>query len=283
VSGLRLLVLDAYAKAGREALVGAGGTPAGSLYASLLQRLAPGVRVDVAHPADGEPLLPAGRALCDYAGIVWTGSSLTIHAAEDERVRAQVELAREIRRQGIRSFGSCWAAQIACVAAGGRCDANPRGREFGVSRSIVLTDAGRAHPLYRDKPARFDGLTSHADHVVSLGSGTARLAGNAWSAVQAVSVDEPDDHFWAVQYHPEYDLHEVASLARQRRDELVAQGAFASNEAADAWIADMEKLHRDPSQHALARRHGLDASVLDEELRTREVRNWLASLDGRAP
>jgi GMP synthase (glutamine-hydrolysing) len=280
---VQLLVLDAYAKSGREALTRAGGSEAGALYAALLERLAPGVRIDIAFPADGSPKLPAGRTLADYAGIVWTGSSLTIHAAEDERVRRQIELAREIRRRKIRSFGSCWAAQIANVAAGGHCGANPRGREFGVSRHIVLSDAGRKHPLYRDKPARFDAFTSHADHVLTLGPGTTRLAGNAWSDVQALAVDDPDQHFWAVQYHPEYDLHEVASLARLRRDELVSQGTFEDTEAADRFIADLQALHRDPSRRDLAEAHGLDESVLDESLRTREVRNWLDSLPARTP
>jgi GMP synthase (glutamine-hydrolysing) len=276
---VRLLVLDAYAEPGREALSSAGGTQAGPLYRGLLERLSPGAAVDVVHPADGPLRLPTGRSLSSYAGIVWTGSSLTIHEAEDARVRRQIELAREIRSQGIRSFGSCWAAQIATVAAGGRCAANPRGREFGVARRIELTPAGRDHPLFRDKPARFDALTSHADHVVEIGPRSARLAGNGWSEVQAVSVQDPDGHFWAVQYHPEYDLHEVASLARLRRDELVALGTFRDAAEADGWIADLETLHADPSRRDLAADHGLDETVLDESLRTREVRNWLLSLE----
>jgi GMP synthase (glutamine-hydrolysing) len=99
--------------------------------------------------------------------------------------------------------------------------------------------------------------------------------------VQAVSVERGPGRFWAVQYHPEYDLHEVASLCRLRADELVAQGSFASRAAADRYADDLETLHRDPSRSDLARAHGLGPDLLDADLRTREVRNWLKALGGR--
>ena len=274
----RLLVLDAYAPEGRAALRDVGATEAGRLYERLLVRLAPGATVDVRYPADPDPELPSGDALASYDGVVWTGSSLTILAADDPPVRRQVELAREVYAAGVPSFGSCWAAQVSVVAAGGRCAANPRGREFGVSRRIALNDAGRAHPLFAGKPPVFDAFTSHADEIVTLADGAALLASNDWSRVQAVSVEHGPGRFWAVQYHPEYDLHEVASLCRLRAPELVAQGTFADAAAAKRYAEDLESLHRDPAQDDLARALGIGADLLDPDLRTREVRNWLAQL-----
>ncbi len=275
----RLLVLDAYAPEGRAAVRGAGGTEAGALYRRMLEGLAPGARVDVAYPADPSPELPSAAELSAYDGVVWTGSSLTIHESDDPRVSAQVGFARRVFDVGVPSFGSCWAAQLAVVAAGGRCAASPRGREFGISRQIALEASGREHPLYAGKPATFDAFTSHADEIAELPSGATRLAGNAWSHVQAVDVRHGAGRFWAVQYHPEYDLHEVACLCRLRRDELVAQGTFASAEEADRWIEAAEALHADPSQRPPGLE--LDAS-LAEAGRTIEVRNWLDSLGSDA-
>jgi GMP synthase (glutamine-hydrolysing) len=279
MGGLRLLVLDAYAPEGREALRGVGGTEAGRLYARLLRRLAPDARVEVVYPADEGPVLPAGEELAAHDGVVWTGSSLTIHA-DDPRVRRQVDFARAVFAAGVPSFGSCWAAQLAAVAAGGRCAPSPKGREFGVSRRIALSAAGRAHPLFRGKPPVFDAFTSHEDEVVDLADGAVLLASNAWSRVQALAVTSWGGRFWALQYHPEYDLHEVASLGRLRADELVAQGSFADRAAAEAWVERLEALHADPSRLDLARALGLGPDLLDEELRSVEVRNWLASLGG---
>ncbi len=272
---LRFLVLDAYPPEGREALRKAGASEAGALYARMLSQFEPGARIDVACPADPDPRLPKGAALAGYDAVAWTGSSLTIHHEGDDRVRRQVEFARAVLEAGLPSFGSCWAAQVAAVAAGGRCAASPRGREFGVSRKITLSPEGRAHPLYEGKPAVFDAFTSHGDEVVELPASGTLLAANRFSRVQALVLTLGPGSFWAVQYHPEYDLHEVASLCRVRADELVAQGTFADRAALDAWVADLETLHRDPARGDLAWRLGLDEDVLDPQLRQLEARNWI--------
>jgi len=280
---LRILVLDAYAPEGREALCGAGGTEAGALYRAMLERLAPGVEVEVAYPADApaaDGQLPEEPDLADYDGLAWTGSSLTIHDRRDPRVGRQVELARAAYRAGVPSFGSCWAAQLAVVASGGRCARHPKGREFGIARRIRLSAEGTAHPLFAGRPAVFDAFTSHEDEVVELASGTL-LASNDWSRVQAVSVQRGPGVFWALQYHPEYDLREVASLCRLRRDELVRQGCFPSVEAAEQAAEEMEALHTDPSRRDLAESLGVGCELLDFGARTIEARNWLDFLTSR--
>lgn len=282
MTALRLLVLDAYTPEGREALRDAGGTEAGRLYSRILRRLAPAAQIEIAYPADPAPDLPAEASLREFDGIAWTGSSLTIHREDDPRVHRQVEFARAAFRAGVPSFGSCWAAQLAVVAAGGRCAVSPRGREFGVARRIELSAAGRSHPLFSGRAKQFDGFTSHQDEVVDLGTNASLLASNAWSRVQAVSVEHAAGRFWAVQYHPEYDPHEVASLCRLRADELIAQGMFVDRGAADEYIDALEALHADPTATEIAVELGIGRDLLDPDLRTHEVRNWLDSLPERA-
>jgi len=275
---LRFLVLDAYPREGRAAVQAAGGTLAGELYARLLRRLAPGCDVDILCPADLDAELPAGVGLADYDGITWTGSSLTIYHDHDERVRRQIEFARAAFAAGVPSFGSCWAAQLSVVATGGRCAANPRGREFGIARRIQLTPTALEHPLYAGKPARFDAFTSHADHIVEVGPAAALLAANEFSPVQAVAVTYDRGWFWAVQYHPEYDLHEVAALCVLRTEELVRQGTFADAAAARHYIEQLEALHADPTRADLRAALQVEPALLDEEQRTREVANWIAAV-----
>jgi GMP synthase (glutamine-hydrolysing) len=274
---LRFLVCDAYPRDGRAGLQKAGATLAGHLYERVLQRLEPQAQIDIIYPADVDVALPSGAGLADYDGIVWTGSSLTIYRDEDARVRRQVELARAAYDAGIPSFGSCWAAQIAVVAAGGTCAANPKGREFGISRRIELNDAGRAHPMYRGKAPRFDAFTSHADEITVIPPSAQLLASNEFSHVQAVAV-ESRGIFWAVQYHPEYDLHEVARLCVFRTEELVRQGTFGNRAQAEQWIAQLEALHSDPTRLDLMRALDVDASLLDDTQRTIEARNWIDEL-----
>ncbi len=267
----RVLVIDAYPREGRAKLTDAGGTEAGTLYRSMLERIWPGIETHVCHPADGE--LPASGELSRYDGATWTGSNLSILDADDPRVARQIGLARNLVEAGVPNFGSCFAIQIAAVALGGRCGASPNGREFGISREIRLSVQGRDHPLYRGKPAVFDAFTSHADEVVALPEDTDLLASNAWSNVQGASLR--DGAFQAVQYHPEYDLHEVASLCRLRKQELIRQRTFQNGAEADRYVEELEALHADPTRADLAESLDVGETLLDPEVRTVEVRNWL--------
>ena len=278
MASLRFLVIDGYRRDGRESLSMAGATTAGKLYERMLLDCHPDSSVDILYPADPGSALPHGASLAAYDGIAWTGSSLTVYDDDDPAVRPQIEFARAAFEAGVPSFGSCWAAQIAVVAAGGRCAANPRGREMGIARKIELTDDGRGHPLYIGKPRVFDAFISHEDEITHLPSGALCLAANAFSSVQAVCVTHKGGTFWAVQYHPEYDLHELARLTYARKERLAGMGFFADVEAAEDYVNKLETLHQDPSRRDIAWLLGIDDDVLSGDVRQAEVRNWIEHL-----
>jgi GMP synthase (glutamine-hydrolysing) len=271
---VRFLVVDGYRKAARDELVAGGASIAGDLYAGMLTACLPGAEVDIVFPADLGSGLPQGAAISQYDGIAWTGSSLTVYRDEPE-VRAQLEFCRAAFRARVPSFGSCWAAQIAVVAAGGACAAHPGGREMGIARKIALTPEGRAHPLYVGKASVFDGFISHDDEVTRLPPGAQVLAANAWCRVQAVSVVHDGGVFWAIQYHPEYDLHELARLTWCRLDKLTGLGFFRDRDAGEGYVALLEALHQDPSRKDIAWLLGIDADVMNADVRRTEVRNWI--------
>ncbi|WP_148301899.1 glutamine amidotransferase-related protein [Sneathiella glossodoripedis] len=164
----KILVLDGYPKDHRKLLADHQGTLAGELYAKRLKAVSSKCEPTVLYPADEDCELPGGVALADVDGIVWTGSSLTIHDDKDPQVQRQIAFAQAAYEAQVPMFGSCWAAQMAVTAAGGRCAPSPRGREFGVARKIALNDAGRGHPMYAGKRSVFDGFTSHQDEITHV-------------------------------------------------------------------------------------------------------------------
>lgn len=273
----RFLVIDGYRREGREELAAGGATPAGTLYARMLEKCHPRCEVDVIYPADPGASLPAGASLAAYDGLAWTGSSLTVYD-DSPAVGAQIEFCRAAFEAKVPSFGSCWAAQIAAVAAGGQCARNPRGREMGIARKIALTPEGRGHPLYIGKPSVFDAFISHEDEVTHLPPGGVTLAGNAFSGVQALAITHRGGTMWAVQYHPEYDLHELARLTYCRVARLTRMGFFRDEEAGYEYVAKLEALHQDPSRKDLAWLLGIDDDVMNEDVRLAEVRNWIERL-----
>ena len=271
----RFLVLDGYSKEGREDLRSGGATTAGELYARMLKACAPkGAEVDIVCPADPDAALPMGAAIAQYDGIAWTGSSLTVFS-DDPKVTPQIEFAKASYDARVPGFGSCWAAQIAVIAAGGRCAANPKGREMGFARKIALTPEGRAHPLYSGKKSVFDAFISHDDEITHLPPSGSLLASNGHTHVQSVSVTHKGGVFWGLQYHPEYDLHELARLCYCRKQKLTERGFFQDTDAAQAFVDQLEALHQDPGRKDIAWLLGIDEDVMNDDIRCAEVRNWI--------
>ena len=162
----------------------------------------------------------------DYDGVTMTGSALNIYNG-GAPVTRQIDLAKAVFAAGVPFFGSCWGLQVAVTAAGGEVRANPRGREFGFARRILLTDAGREHPLFAGKPAVFEAPTVHRDEIASLPAGAAMLAANDFG-VQAASFTHGRGTFWGVQYHPEYDYLDIAATAERYGDTSCPKACFAT-------------------------------------------------------
>ncbi len=272
-----ILIVDGAPSASQDLLVASGGRRHGPNYGAALASQARDsvgdVRTYVLGAADGESL-PQGMALSDFDGIAWTGSPLNAYHDTPEVTR-QIEFARTAFASGVPCFGSCWGLQVMMVALGGTVRLNPRGAEMGVARSILLTDAGRAHPMYAGKPAVFDALCVHQDEVDSLPDGAIRLAGNGVSDVQAVSLHEGDRSFWGVQYHPEYDLLQIAAMFRRSARRLVDRGLLADMPTAERFADELRALHDDPSRKDIAWRYGISADIIEPDRHRVEFANWL--------
>jgi GMP synthase (glutamine-hydrolysing) len=269
---LRFLIIDGYPQASRDEFEAAGMKLAWRIHAEMLKKHLAEAEHCVWFPSDN-PVPPEGPE--DYAGILWTGSSLSICHNDDARVTRQVEFARKCYEVGTPAFGACWGLQVAVAAAGGELRANPRGREIGIARKIRLTAEGLRHPMLEGKPPVYNGFSSHLDQVTKLPPGAVLLASNDFTSVQALEVRHKKGVFWATQYHLDYDLHDVARLIVARAPKLVAEGFFQSQEDLARYVDKLETLHRNPERKDLRWQLDIDDDVLSDQVRQVEFRNWI--------
>lgn len=270
----RLLVIEGNSPQTLGEHIAVGGIAAHQGYSNLLRELLPGAIVDTAHPGDPAATLPDGESLAGYDGIAITGSSLHIYNGGVEVMR-QVDLVREALSTGTPIFGSCWGLQVITAAAGGSVRKNPKGREIGFGRGIRLTEAGRKHPMYVGKLDVFNAPTVHLDEVEALPAGATVLATNAMTDVQSVEFHTKGSVAWAVQYHPEYPLREIAAIVRRIGTRLIEEGFFKDAADITTFAHDLDTLDRDPDCKRLSWRHGISKNVLDKKLRVSEVANWI--------
>jgi GMP synthase (glutamine-hydrolysing) len=269
---IRLLVAEGNSARSRARIAETAGATPGQAYAAVLRALAPETRVDICAPGDGDAATP--EPLDSYHGVVFTGSALNIYEREPESLR-QIAFMRELFGRGLPVFGSCWGLQVAAVAAGGEVGPNARGREVAFARKIMLTEAGRGHALHQGRPAAFDAPAIHGDEVTRLPPGAIVTAYNDVSAVQAAEIRSGAGVFWGVQYHPEFDFHDLSAMIARYGQRLVDEGFFHDLAELRRYGADLQALHEDATRRDIAWRFGLGDDLLDAGKRRREIANWI--------
>ncbi|MBL7189452.1 MAG: type 1 glutamine amidotransferase [Phycisphaerae bacterium] len=275
---LRFLIIDGYPKQSRDDLQAAGMKLAWELYADMLAQHLPDAAYDILLASDPDVEIPSAKDLSAQAGIIWTGCNLSINDTKNPSVSGQIDMARDAYEVGVPSFGSCWGIQIAAVAAGGKVEPNPRGREMGLGRKIYLTSEAHNHPMFEGKPHVFEGFVTHDDVVTEVPRGGVLLAGNGFARVQALAVTHKKGTFWATQYHCEYNLHEMARLIVAREKKLVAAGFFRGHEDLMHLVDRMEALAGEPNRKDLRWQLAIDDDVLCDSIRQCEFVNWINRL-----
>jgi GMP synthase (glutamine-hydrolysing) len=269
----RILIFDGAPEASQQIITAHGGPTNTAMFEQALSLHEKGLEFFTLNVADGEQL-PQGASVADFDGVVITGSPLNVYVDVPEVAR-QIDLARKVFASGVPAYGSCWGLQLMCAALGGTVRLNPKGRELGVARNIVLSDRGRGHYLFAGKAMAFDALCSHQDEVAALPDGATVLASNGVSDIQGFEIEQGGSSFIGVQYHPEHTFAMTAAIVASRMKRLVDEGFARSTEDLEGVVADFRALDAEPSRRDICWRLGLDTHVTDPALRTAEFGNWL--------
>ena len=275
---ISICILNGYPKESRENFDLSGVGHPHNFYIDFLHRYIRSVKTTVCFAADPGSILPEDMDIHGFDGIIWTGSDLTIFHLDDERVVKQIEFARALYEYGIPSFGSCWGIQMAAVAAGGEVQKNPKGREWGIGRNIQKTTDGKGSLLLEGKPDTYDGFVMHLDEVTRVPEGGTILASNDHCNVQALEVRHKRGTFWATQYHPEYNLLEMAKLIAARAVPLTNEGFFLNHDEVACYAEDMANLYSNESDHDLRQKLTIGQDIIDSHIREQELRNWIDHL-----
>ena len=273
----KVLIVDSAPEAARILLAEHGGASRSDNYAAALRfqshGLFDGVDFFVVAAGDCEKL-PQGVAFSDFHGVVWTGSPLNAYGPGPV-VKHQIDFARAAFESGVPGFGSCWGMQVMSTALGGRVHLHPTGSEFGIARQIRLNEAGQNHAMYQGKSTVFDAFCSHEDEVCVPPPGAVVLAGNDHSTIQAMVCDDGVRSFWGVQYHPEYDLKQMAALFSRAAPRMVQDGLVRHGDDAKVLAEDFRALQRNPARKDIAWRYGLGPDITDYARHGTELANWL--------
>jgi len=104
------------------------------------------------------------------------------------------------------------------------------------------------------------------------------LASNDFTHIQALSVTHKKGTFWATQYHCEYNLLEMARLFLARKERLLNEGFFSTEDDLNQQVKRMEQLYKQPTRKDLRWQLGIGDDVLNDVIRQIEFKNWIEKL-----
>ena len=149
----------------------------------------------------GRSLLPRDLAGVDF--VLMGGSGDYSATSTEPWLQKALDSLRAVYASSVPAFASCWGFQGMAVAMGGKV-VQDRGRAELGTHELVLTDAGRADPLFGTLGSPFQAQLGHEDLVETLPPHTTLLASSARVANQAYRFD--DAPIYCTQFHPELDV-----------------------------------------------------------------------------
>ena len=274
VDAMRFLVVESETEREREERRASAGKSAGESFAATLRQMLDGCSIRSVTPSDPDVQPTTSADVAQSDAVFLSGSPLHVYDDTDE-TRRQIAFMREVFASGTPSFGSCAGLQIAVAAAGGRVRKMVARQEAGIAHGITRTDEGRDHALLAGRPVACDAPAIHGDEVEELPKGSILLASNAAVHVQAAEIRCGNGVFWGVQYHPELAPGEIAAALRRQSSELQEAKLADTDEDVEVQASLLDDLHRQPERTSRRWRLGVGAEFAQEDLRRRELRNFL--------
>ncbi len=197
--------------------------------AARLQRHGIGCRIVRTWP--GEPVPHTVAPAC---ALVVMGGPMGVYDARDyPNLTDEMRLIERATRDGVPTLGVCLGSQLIAAAAGARVYPGPA-KEIGY-HPVTLSAAAATDPLFGTAPQTFTPLHWHGD-VFELPQGATPLAASAMTTHQAFRLA---DSTWALLFHLEADVSEVAAMSHAFADELADAGvdADALNAATPRHVA----------------------------------------------
>jgi len=272
---MNILIVDGNEKNASDRYTELGMLTQYEVYEKVLKNLLKkDFNITILHPAYIDNYIPTGISLDDFHGIIWTGSLLNIYDLGSP-IERQIELAKELFNKENKIFGSCWGLQVLATAAGGTVRKNPKGLEAVIAKDIIINNKGMNHPLYKNKPKKFDSFCWHYDEVENLPSETKILSSNEKSSIQSIVFSRDKSEIWAVQYHPEFDPKWISGLMKQREALLLKEGVYQNSKQFNQicfYLSNIEKYNYKKNQLSIS------DTLINPKIHTLELENWLQYL-----
>ena len=255
---LKILIVEGNTNEENINFDAAGCVPQSENFKIHVKKIEPSCDIDIVAPGDEESIANIISSLKKYNGTILTGSTLRVNDNSNE-IKKHIQFAKKCFEKEQKIFAACWGLQITVTAAGGKCRISPNGPHVGIAQDIELTNQGKKHNIYSEKPHKFSTPAFNHDEVEVPPKNSILLASDKINKFMALQFNVGKSEIWGLQYHPEIPYNYMIKLIKHRAKGLIDKNFFKDINEVNSHIGVIEKAETD----------------LKDDIRTLELKNWL--------
>ena len=255
---LNILIVEGNIPEDSKVFIRAAGASASENLKNLVLKLEPNSNIKIINPGIDKETKETLEVINQYHGIIFTGGAMRINDLSDE-IKKHINFASNCFSHDKKILAICWGLQVCSTAAGGSVAPAKNGAHIGIATDVMINKEGQNNLIYKNKKTIFTSPAFNYDEVIELPEGATLLSSDKINHIMAIHFKPGKSEVWGLQYHPDYEYHQMVSLANARKDRIIKNKQFKDENDFEAhmnYIKEQDK-------------------KLDFENRTCEVRNWL--------
>ena len=255
---LNILIVEGNIREDSEFFVKAAGASAADNLKNLILKIEPSTKTEIVNPGHDEETSYALKNINKFNGIVFTGGAMRINDMTDI-IKKHIKFASDCFNQNKKILAICWGLQVCSTAAGGKVNPGKNGAHIGIASDVIINNEGKEHFIYKDKKNKFTTPAFNFDEVTKLPKDAILLSSDKVNNVMGVSFTVGNSEITGLQYHPDYEYHQMINLIAGRKEKLFNNKNFLNKDDYEKHIAYIKSKNE----------------LLNFDDRTCEVRNWL--------
>ena len=255
---LNILIIEGNNSDDSSVFVKAVGATAADNLKNLVLKLEPSSNIKIINPTNDNETEDALKSINQYNGIIFTGGAMRINDMTDE-IKKHINFASNCFKYDKKILAICWGLQVCSTAAGGLVEPAKNGAHIGIATDVIINKEGQNNLIYKNKNTKFTSPAFNYDEVCQIPEGATLLSSDKINRVMAIHFKPGKSEVWGLQYHPDYEYHQMISLANARKDRIIKNKQFKDENDFENHMNYIKE----------------EDKKLDFENRTCEVKNWL--------
>jgi len=255
---LNILIIEGNNSDDSSVFVKAVGATAADNLKNLVLKLEPSSNIKIINPTNDNETEDALKSINQYNGIIFTGGAMRINDMTDE-IKKHINFASNCFKYDKKILAICWGLQVCSTAAGGLVEPAKNGAHIGIATDVIINKEGQNNLIYKNKNITFTSPAFNYDEVCQIPEGATLLSSDKINRVMAIHFKPGKSEVWGLQYHPDYEYHQMISLANARKDRIIKNKQFKDENDFENHMNYIKE----------------EDKKLDFENRTCEVKNWL--------